>query len=41
MKKVLITVIAGRAVSGLSMGGGHVWANWRSYLTSFVQGLFK
>ena len=30
-----------RAIAGLSMGGGHVWYNWRYYLNTFAQLLFK
>lgn len=29
-----------RAIAGLSMGGGHTWANWRSYLSKFAPMLF-
>lgn len=32
---------ASRAIAGLSMGGGHTWANWRLYLNTFARKLFK
>jgi enterochelin esterase-like enzyme len=31
----------GRAIAGLSMGGGRTWASWRIYLSELAPKLFQ
>ena len=46
MKKLLsvmaaMILVAGSAFAQQSLMGGHIWRNWRVYLTEFAQRAFK